>query len=94
MNVTVKKWGNSQAIRIPKAISDTLGIKENENVEIVAENDTIVIKKISRKRRAKKSFEQRLEEYYHKPIEEILSDDTLYEPTEYDFGNPVGREVW
>ena len=94
MLTTIQKWGNSQAIRLPKTILNQLSLRENDQVDIVAEDDVIVIKKSSRKRRAKKSLDQRLEEYYQKPIDEILADDTLYSPVEIDWGKPVGNEVW
>ena len=94
MFTTIQKWGNSQAVRLPKTILETLFLQENDQVEIVAENDSIVIKKAARKRRAKKSLEKRLEEFYQKPIEEILADESLYSPAEYDWGKPAGNEVW
>lgn len=80
---TIQKWGNSQAVRIPKTILETLSLGENEQVEIVAENDAIVIKKVTRKRRAKKSIEERFKNY--------TGD---YQCTEYDWGEPMGKEVW
>ncbi|MCL2351319.1 MAG: AbrB family transcriptional regulator [Firmicutes bacterium] len=73
---------------------ETLFLHENDPVEITTENDTIVIKKTTRKHRAKKSLEERLEEFYQKPIDEILADDSLYSPAEYDWGKPAGKEVW
>lgn len=94
MYTTIQKWGNSQAVRLPKVILDSLALGENDQVEILADNGAIVIKKAGRKRRAKVSLEERLEEFYHKPIADILEDDTLYTPTEYDWGKPVGKEVW
>ncbi|MCL2054987.1 MAG: AbrB/MazE/SpoVT family DNA-binding domain-containing protein [Oscillospiraceae bacterium] len=94
MLTTIQRWGNSQAVRLPKAILDLLLLQENDQVDIVAENDSIVIRKSARKRRAKKSIDERLEAFYKKPLEEILADETLYNPTEYDWGNPMGKEVW
>ena len=79
MNVTVKKWGNSQAIRLPKAITESLDIKENENVEITVRDDEIVIKKIRRH----KSFEERMAGY-----------NGDYDFTELDTGKPMGKEVF
>ncbi|MCL2081535.1 MAG: AbrB/MazE/SpoVT family DNA-binding domain-containing protein [Oscillospiraceae bacterium] len=83
MVTTIQKWGNSQAVRLPKAILETVLLQENDTVEITAENDTIIIKKTARKRRAKKSLEERFENY--------TGD---YKCTEYDWGKPVGREIW
>jgi len=79
MNVTVKKWGNSQAIRLPKAITDSLNIKENENVEIKIRNDEIIIKKVRRH----KSFEERMAGY-----------EGNYNFIEMDTGKPMGKEVF
>ena len=94
MFTTIQRWGNSQAVRLPKTILETLFLQENDQVEIVAENDSIIIKKAARKRRAKKSLDERLEEFYQKPIEEILADESLYSPMEYDWGKPAGKEAW
>ena len=94
MFTTIQRWGNSQVVRLTKTILDTLFLQENDPVEIIAENDSIIIKKSSRRRRAKKSLEKRLEEFYQKPIDEILADESLYSPTEYDWGKPVGKEAW
>ena len=42
----IRKWGNSQAIRIPKNYLDSLGIKENDPVSLSLEDNSIVIKKV------------------------------------------------
>ena len=94
MLTTIQRWGNSQAVRLPKTILETLFLQENDPVEIIAENDSIIIKKTTRRRRAKKSLEKRLEEFYQKPIYEILVDESLYNPAEYDWGKPIGKEAW
>lgn len=94
MLTTIQKWGNSQGVRLPKTILDSLLLEENDQVEVSAKDDSIIIKKADRKRRAKRSLEERLEEFYQKPIDEILADENLYTPTEYDWGPPVGKEVW
>jgi len=91
---TIQRWGNSQAVRLPKVILETLFLKENDPVEILANDDSIIIKKATPKRRAKKGIDERLEEFYKKPIADILADDTLYATKEYDWGKPMGREVW
>ncbi len=35
----VSKWGNSLAIRLPAAVVDVLGLKEGDDIEIVAAGD-------------------------------------------------------
>ena len=96
MLTTIQKWGNSQAVRLPKAVLEELALHENDQVEIIVNTDdnSIVIRKTTRKRRAKISLEERLEEFYQKPIDDILADETLYTPQEYDWGKPVGKEFW
>ena len=83
MTTTIQKWGNSQGVRLPKPILDELRLQENDKVEIVAGNDSIIIKKTTRKRRAERSLEERFSNY---------SGD--YKCAEYDWGEPVGKEVW
>jgi len=83
MTTTIQKWGNSQGVRLPKTILEKLSLRENDSVEITINNDSIVVTKTDRKRRAKKSLEERFKNYNGK-----------YRCTEYDWGQPVGREVW
>ena len=83
MLTTIQKWGNSQAVRLPKSLLETLLLQENDMVEIIAENDSIVIKRATRKRHAKKSLEERFKNYTG-----------TYQCTEYDWGNPACKEVW
>ena len=83
MMTTIQKWGNSQGVRLPKFVLEELSLQENDPVEIITENDLIIIKKASRKRRAKKSLEERFENY--------AGD---YQCAECDWGKPVGNEVW
>ena len=86
IKVPVRKWGNSQAIRIPKNYLDSLGIKENEPVLLSLEDVSIVIKK-SRKFN---SLKERLEAFYGKTIDDIFIENTQ----EIDWGAPEGEEVW
>lgn len=80
MYVTIQKWGNSQAIRLPKGILEAADLHENDRVEINTDNDIIVIKRMSKKH---KKLEERIAEY---------SED--YRPTEWDTGTTKGNEGW
>ena len=42
---TISKWGNSLALRIPHAIAEQLGVKENTSVYLTIKNDCLVIEK-------------------------------------------------
>ncbi len=40
----VSKWGNSLAVRLPKALVDELGLKEGDELNVVAaKNDVIAV---------------------------------------------------
>lgn len=76
---TVAKWGNSLAIRIPKNIADKINLKEGTAISIdVTENNIVITPK--------------------KPqytLEELLAGANSQDfDGEYDWGEPVGEEVW
>lgn len=50
MEMVIKKWGNSLATRIPKAIADMIGLQNDQKVNIEAENGKIIITPIVEKR--------------------------------------------
>lgn len=80
MYATIQKWGNSQAIRLPKGILEAADLHENDRVEINTDNDSIVIKRMNKKH---KKLEERIAEY---------SED--YRPSEWDTGAAKGNEGW
>lgn len=80
MYATIQKWGNSQAIRLPKGILEAADLGENDRVEIDADHDVIVIRRVNKK---------------HKKLEERLAGYTGdYKPSEWDTGEAKGNEVW
>lgn len=46
MNTKVQKWGNSLAVRLPKAVTDQLELREGSEVSIDKNTLQIVIKKV------------------------------------------------
>ena len=44
MRAQVSKWGNSLAIRLPKAAIESLQVHEGEAVDLVIRGDTLVIR--------------------------------------------------
>jgi antitoxin MazE len=44
MRIRVSKWGNSLAIRLPKAAVDSLAVREGESVDLSFEGDAVVIR--------------------------------------------------
>ena len=49
MITSVRKWGNSQGIRIPLNFLNALGISVDDSVELSAVDNAIVIKKFEQK---------------------------------------------
>lgn len=76
----IQKWGNSQGIRIPKGILNDLKWQSDENVEIIAEDDNIIIKKAIND---------------EKNIDILFANyEGTYEPVNIDWGHPQGKEIW
>jgi antitoxin MazE len=44
MQVRIAKWGNSLAVRLPKAIADDLGLVEGQPVDVAIENGAVRLK--------------------------------------------------
>ncbi len=75
---TIQKWGNSQGIRIPKKALAAASLRENDDVEIIVSENTITLRKARR----------------YRSLDELFAGYTGdYQPTEFDFGDDVGREV-
>ena len=88
MYATIQKWGNSQGLRIPKALLDAVGLRENDRVELMQRDDGIQIRRaVSVSHR---TLEDRLTAFYGKPIDDI----ERLEEQEYDWGTAEGLEVW
>lgn len=83
----IRRWGNSQGIRLSKEIINKTGLKENDQVEISIDDGKIVIEKVTPKY---SNLKERLEAFYGKPLDDIFVEDTQ----EVDVGAPRGKEVW
>ena len=80
MTTTIQKWGNSQGIRIPKIILDEVHWAEDEQILIVVDNGKIIMEKAKAKRKNIKELFKNYKEDYT--------------PTEIDWGEPKGEEIW
>ncbi len=80
MQAQVKEWGNSQGIRLPKEILKSAGISLNEFLDVTVSDGVITLAKSFRH----KTLEERSAEF----------DGKLMLDGEYDWGEPMGREVW
>ena len=80
MQVKIQKWGNSLALRIPKAFALNINIKQNELVDLSVNDGEIVIKPIIQK------------EFSLKELLDGISENNLH--GEFETGAPEGKEVW
>jgi antitoxin MazE len=78
MYTTIQKWGNSQAIRIPKAILEMASLHENDKVEMKVEAGHLVILPVKKHL----TLQERIAEY-----------NAAYACSEWDTGKPEGNEV-
>jgi antitoxin MazE len=84
MIVEFCKWGNSLAVRIPKALANTIKISDGRRAEIKIENGALVLRPIVKPAR-KRSY----------TLDELLSGMTRDNvPQEVDWGTKRGNEVW
>ena len=85
---TIRKWGNSQGIRLSKEVLSQMNLKEDDTVGINIYDGKMTIEKINKPKYL--NLQERLEAFYNKPIDEIYVESTQ----EVDVGNPVGNEIW
>jgi antitoxin MazE len=78
MQVLVKKWGNSAAVRLPAAMMEAAKLTLDQPVDVREEGGRIIIEPIHP------------EEYVLADLLAGITDENLHE--EVDFGPPVGRE--
>jgi len=80
MRATVKKWGNSAAVRIPTSIMRATNIELDEAVDVREEDGRIVIEAVRQKK------------YELNALLKGISSKNQHRSIE--FGAPVGKEVW
>ena len=81
MELAIKKWGNSAAVRLPSVLLESLDLKLNSLVEVFTQDEVIVIKPI--KQKSNISLEQLLAG---------ITPDNLH--GEIETGSAVGKEFY
>ena len=80
MKATVKKWGNSAAVRIPASVMQAMHLDLDEVVEVREEAGRIVIEPVRQK-----TYD----------LNNLLKGITMKNRHEaVEFGPPEGKEVW
>ena len=79
VKTTVKKWGNSAAVRIPSAVMEAADMRVEDVVDISEEKGRIIVKRVQSK---------------NYDLDDLLNGITtqnLHEPV--DFGSSQGKEI-
>lgn len=80
MTSQIQKWGNSLALRIPKAVAEQVGLKQSSEVEVSVQDGQIVIKPVPVKK------------YDLAALLSQIRPENLHGET--DWGEAQGREEW
>jgi antitoxin MazE len=81
MKVAFQKWGNSLALRVPKAMAQEIGASDGKAAEMSVRDGKLVIEVTKPKRR--------------NTLDELVAGITPENRhEEIDWGPPVGNEVW
>lgn len=81
MQTKIQKWGNSLALRIPKALADETGIADDSPVEIQVVDGQIRIIPL-----------RPAVEYTLESLLDGITPDNLHD--EFDMGDGLGSESW
>lgn len=80
MLTKIQKWGNSMAVRIPKAFAEEMQISAETAVELRLEDGKLIVEPVDRPT------------YLLAELLAQVSDENLH--TEVDWGELVGQEAW
>jgi antitoxin MazE len=80
MKASVRKWGNSAAVRIPAAVLEAARVQIDEEVDIREEAGRIVIEPVREK------------VYKLDDLVKRITPENLHGTA--DFGAPQGKEIW
>ncbi len=80
MQTRIQRWGNSLALRIPKAFADEIGLTAESAVEMTITNGQILLKPVTRPM------------YDLDELLAQITEDNLH--SEIDTGESTGNETW
>lgn len=79
-STTISKWGNSQGIRLPKSFCDQLHLSIGDEVSLSLREKSIIV--------------TGSEERFTLRERMMRWNGTRLETEEFDWGAPVGKEIW
>jgi antitoxin MazE len=80
MKTRVQKWGNSLALRIPKAFAEEVGLAQDGEVELSVEKGRLIV------------LPPAVPSYTLQDLLEGVKPSNLHKETEW--GPRVGKEIW
>ncbi len=80
MQVTIKKWGNSPAVRIPAHVMQAVHFEVDQMVEVHEENGRVIIEPVKQ------------EEYTLEVLLAGITEENLHH--EVSIGPAKGKEIW
>ena len=81
MRTRIQAWGNSQGIRLPKALLEEVNMKTGDEIRLVVSQGRIQLEAVRPVRGRYK-------------LEDLLDRIGTGETNEVDWGEPFGREEW
>ena len=88
VQTNIRRWGNSQGIRLSREIMSQMNLKENDMIGISICDGKMTIEKINQPKYL--NLQERLESFYNRPIDEIYVESAQ----EVDMGDPIENEYW
>ena len=79
METKIQKWGNSLALRIPKAFAQNIDLSQNSEVTLEIQEGKLVVTPV-------------IEEVSLDSLLDQITEDNIHQ--EINFGEPQGKEVW
>jgi antitoxin MazE len=86
MKVAFQKWGNSLALRVPKAIAQEIGAGDGKAAEMSVRDGKVIIEV------SKPKPKRRKRRYSLNELVARITPENRHQ--EIDWGQPVGNEVW
>lgn len=83
IHTNICRWGNSRGVRLPKTVLDLVGLKDDDEVSLTINDDSIIIRK-AREERGKN---------YPSLAERFSGYTGDYVPEEWETGAAVGKEI-
>jgi antitoxin MazE len=80
MNLTIQKWGNSLALRIPKTVAKQVNVHQGSRMDMSLVANKIIL------------TSSEVKEYDLKSLLKKVNKKNLHQ--EVSFGKAVGKEVW